>query len=236
MMRTLLTIACATLLAMSANARGAGECAALCNDLRFEVLTLEMCREAKKTLPRPKVGDFCSNAMEQGFSDSCVALCMNERPVPRVAQTCRAAAIEMPRPTVRRWCEHGYNVAFEKTTRDLKQHFKVEPVGEVYTEPVVEKQPEPEVVAAKEAPAPAAAAPAAAKAAKAAESSLRGRNVAHTIPITMEDETKDLVVYEGQNAEEAVVAFCRENLPDDVSTCIRELLSTVIEKMEGGTV
>jgi hypothetical protein len=44
MMRTLLSLVCATLLAMSVSARGAGECAALCNDLRFEVLTLEMCR------------------------------------------------------------------------------------------------------------------------------------------------------------------------------------------------
>lgn len=118
--------------------RLAGECAMLCNDLRTEVLTLEMCRyayfptlllfyyfvelsitlkslrvisilrisvnsEAKRTLPKPKVGDFCSVAMEQGFSDVCVPLCMDQKPNVRVAQACRAAAVEMPRPTVRRY-------------------------------------------------------------------------------------------------------------------------------------
>lgn len=81
-------------------------------------------REAKRTLPRPKVGDFCSTAMEQGFSDVCVAYCMNQVPVARVAQTCRSAAIEMPRPTVRKWCEHGYNVAYAKTLKDLKNYWK----------------------------------------------------------------------------------------------------------------
>ena len=99
------------------NARLAGECAMQCNDLRLEVLTLEICRDAKKTLPKPKVGDFCSNAMEQGFSDACNAICMDEKPVARLAQACRSAAVEMPRPTVRRWCEHGYRTAFEKTVR-----------------------------------------------------------------------------------------------------------------------
>ena len=97
------------------DARLAGECAMQCNDLRLEVLTLEICRDAKKTLPKPKVGDYCSNAMEQGFSDACNAICMDEKPVARLAQACRSAAVEMPRPTVRRWCEHGYRTAFEKT-------------------------------------------------------------------------------------------------------------------------
>jgi hypothetical protein len=46
--------------------------------------------------------------------------------VSRIAQTCRAAAIEMPRPTVRKWCEHGYNVAFEKTKKDVGAYFRNE--------------------------------------------------------------------------------------------------------------
>jgi hypothetical protein len=40
-----------------------------------------------------------------------------------------------------------------------------------------------------------------------------------------------LVVYEGQNAEEAVVEFCRVNVADDVPACIRQLLPVVIEKL-----
>ncbi len=53
-----------------------------------------------------------------------------------------------------------------------------------------------------------------------------------TIPITLGDVTHDLVVHEGQNAEEAVVIFCREHQPEEVSTCIRQLLSVVIEKLD----
>jgi hypothetical protein len=43
----------------------------------------------------------------------------------------------------------------------------------------------------------------------------------------------NLTVYEGQTAEEAVVAFCREHLSDDVSACIRQLLPIALEKLEG---
>lgn len=203
----------------------------------FFLLFSNLFREAKRTLPRPKVGDFCSNAMEQGFSDACVSLCMEERPVPRVAQTCRAAAIEMPRPTVRRWCEHGYNVAFEKTIKDLSSHFRTEappaPVVEQRREPEPESAPEviaePEVAARSEEIRSAPA-----QRTDSASSSLRGGApaVKATIPITIGEETKDLVVHEGQNAEEAVVVFCRANVPEDVSSCIRQLLSTVIEKLE----
>lgn len=153
----------------------------------------------------------------------------------RVAQTCRAAAIEMPRPTVRRWCEHGYNVAFEKTVKDLQSHFRTEAVA-----PVTEqrREPEPEPVKASEPEAAthhAAAEEAVHFPAQHRDSSLRGGAAAAvkaTIPITIGEETKDLVVYEGQNAEEAVVVFCRANVPDDVSSCIRQLLSTVLEKLE----
>lgn len=35
------------------------------------------------------------------------------------------------------------------------------------------------------------------------------RNIAESIPITLDDTTVDLIIYEGQGAEEAVVAFCQ---------------------------
>lgn len=226
-------------------ARLAGECVQLCNDLRTEVLTMEMCREAKRTLPRPKVGDFCSTAMEQGFSDACVPLCMDQQPVNRVAQTCRAAAIEMPRPTVRRWCEHGYSVAFQKTIEDLIAYFKPETANKQSrrTEEA-EHIPTPEeytnsVNAAEAAAAAAASATTTTETAPSEEninvykeSVKDSRPVLATIPITLDDNiTKDLLVHEGQNAEEAVVEFCRENMANEVSTCIRQLLSVVIERL-----
>jgi hypothetical protein len=40
-----------------------------------------------------------------------------------------------------------------------------------------------------------------------------------------------LIVYENQNAEEAVVEFCRTNAAEDVSACIRQLLPIVIDKL-----
>jgi hypothetical protein len=203
--------------------RLAGECAQLCNDLRTEVLTLAMCREAKRTLPRPKVGDFCSTAMEQGFSDACVAICMDERPVNRVAQTCRAAAIEMPRPTVRRWCEHGYNVAFQKTVEDLSAYF-----GPKDIIPVPDFPKDVAPVEAAHSGIPREEQPNVYR-----DSMGDSRAVLATIPITLDDNsTKDLIVHEGQNAEEAVVEFCRDNVPNDVSTCIRQLLTVVIEKLD----
>lgn len=131
--------------------RLAGDCAMVCNDLRTTVLTMAICADAKKTLPRPKVGDFCSIAMEQGFSDACVSLCMGQPPTPRLAQTCRSASIEMPRPTVRKWCEHGYTVGFQKTVQDLRTYFlppKEEELeqpsqNEVRIEPIVTEVVEP---------------------------------------------------------------------------------------------
>lgn len=164
---------------------------------------------------------------------------MEEKPVARVAQTCRAAAIEMPRPTVRRWCEHGYNVAFDKTVKDLKSHFKTDA-------PPAPAAPKAEEKRREEPAAPAKAVEHTPEVVKdrepesEARSALRGsassgsRAITATIPITIGEETKDLIVYEGQNAEEAVVVFCRENVPDDVSSCIRQLVSTVIEKLEEG--
>lgn len=194
--------------------------------------------------------------MEQAFSDACVALCLNERPVSRVAQSCRAAAVEMPRPTVRRWCEHGYNVAFSKTSKDLATHFKpINPAEveletviasdteEVFTEssPAAEEEGdiEQQVAPAQDIKESVAAA-AAASPRTVPNRPLRGAisqaaaAVIATIPVTIDDKTTDLLVHEGQNPEEAVVAFCRTNVPDDVSSCIRQLLTTVLDKIAEG--
>lgn len=169
--------------------------------------------------------------MEQGFSDACVALCMDQQPVGRVAQTCRAAAIEMPRPTVRRWCEHGYNVAFSKTVKDLATYFRSAspPVEDAPFEPEaaeerqgapVEAQPAPEVYSHDNT-------------ASAASGDGDRRAILATIPVTLDDAvTKDLIVHEGENAEEAVVLFCRMNVgEDEMSSCIRQLLNVVLDKL-----
>lgn len=43
-MQLLILVVIAVLAVTSVSARLAGECAALCNDLRFEVLTMAMCK------------------------------------------------------------------------------------------------------------------------------------------------------------------------------------------------
>jgi hypothetical protein len=53
-----------------------------------------------------------------------------------------------------------------------------------------------------------------------------------TITITVDDNSEtQLVVYEGQSAEEAVVEYCQANAADDTAGCIRQLLPVVIEKL-----
>jgi hypothetical protein len=181
-------------------------------------------RDAKKHLPRPKVGDFCSRAMEDGFKDACYALCQGEKPVPRIAQACRAAAIELPRPTVRKWCEHGYKQGFGGTIEGLKNYFSdvpsaAEDIPNIATEaqdPVVNREPE----AAPEEP-------------EHHHIEVKSdKTVIKTIQITLDEETLDLYVYEDQSAEEAVAEFCAKHMSDDLSACIRQLLPTVLERME----
>lgn len=170
--------------------------------------------------------------MEAGFSDACVALCMGETPIARIAQTCRAAAVEMPRPTVRKWCEHGYNVAFKKTRVDLATHFH-QPEPE--PEPVVEEpeavQEEEVVPEAEEVPEQAEESIPEPAVEEVKEHAPRGKVIA-TVPITLDEEELILSVFEGQTAEDSVVSFCRENVADDVASCIRQLLPTVLERLE----
>lgn len=163
---------------------------------------MAMCRDAKKVLPRPKVGDFCSTAMEQGFKDACFALCQGQTPVPKIAQACRAAAIELPRPTVRNWCEHGYRQGYDKTVADMHNYFTVveEVVPEVEEVKVEEKKEEVET-----------------------------RTIVNTVPITLDETVLDLHIYEGQGPEEAVAEFCAKNIPEDISGCIRQLLPSVMD-------
>lgn len=189
-----------SLCALVAAQKPAGECYQACNAMKREVLTLAMCRDAKKVLPRPKVGDFCSGAMEQGFKDACFALCQGTKPVSKVSQACRAAAMELPRPTVRNWCEHGYRQGYDKTLTDMWNYFTVE-------EEVVE-----EVAPVKNEEAPKEI-----------------RSIVKTIPITLDENVLDLNVYENQSPEEAVAEFCGENIPEDVAGCIRQLLPSVLE-------
>lgn len=224
------------------NAQYSGDCVTKCNDLRYETLSLDMCREAKKTLPRPKIGDTCSIAMEQGFSDACISLCMGEQPVSRLAQSCRKAASEMPKPTVRRWCEHGYNVAFSKTTKDLTQHFIKKEISSKETNNVINEIPietpkeeyeimQNEVKENQEVQVEDAIPPELEQSIFVGEKTDRTRKVQANIPVTLDGKDFELTIYEDSSIDQEVEIFCTEKVPDDISGCVQDLLPTVLSKM-----
>mmetsp|Transcript_3594 Transcript_3594/g.5579 ORF Transcript_3594/g.5579 Transcript_3594/m.5579 type:complete len:128 (-) Transcript_3594:162-545(-) len=112
---------------LAAAAYAEEDCWKTCDDLKRDILTLEMCSEAKKVLPRPKVGDYCTSAMEKGYFDSCMSLCQGRKPQYRISQTCMEASHELPKPTVSRWCEHGYREGFTAATNTFKDIFQPAP-------------------------------------------------------------------------------------------------------------
>ena len=190
--------------------------------MRRDVLSREICRDAKKQLPRPKIGDFCDMGMEQAYSDACIALCTEEKVVSRIAQTCRAAAIEMPRPTVRKWCEHGYNVAFDKTKKDVGRYFYNEKMRNQQEVDATTRQTQQQQTQQKQEPP---------KQETASSSAAASGKVITSVPITLDESTLDLNVHEGETAEDATIAFCKIHLKDDMSGCIRQLLPNVLDAM-----
>lgn len=220
--------------------RSPGECSDICNSFIREVLTLEMCRcvnlffcvlftdrEAKKLLPRPKIGDFCTRAMEDGFKDACYAMCNDRDPIPRISQACRAAAMELPRPTVRKWCEHGYRQGFKATIDSLSDYFTRPSEPEVVATPVPVVEVHDEVPAATQTEPPVVHTPT--EPVKPAVESL-DLPILKSIPITLDEKVYDLNIYDGQSPEDSVALFCQQHMPDDLSGCIRQLLPIALEE------
>lgn len=207
-------VALTTLFAVvNAAVRPVQECKQMCHSLKYEMLTMEMCREAKKTLPRPKVGDFCSSAMERGFNDACMALCEEATPVPHIAQACRAAAIEMPRPTVRRWCEHGYRKGYAAATDGLALYFQEAKEAEENQDTPIEHA-DPVALHRTE------------------EEEQKPAVIVKSVPITLDEDVISLDIHEGESPEDAVAVFCSLYMTEDISGCIRQLLPNVMEAVE----
>lgn len=178
-------------------------------------------------LPRPKIGDFCTRAMEDGFKDACYALCNDRDPIPRISQACRAAAMELPRPTVRKWCEHGYRQGFKATVDSLTDYFTrpSEPESVVTPVPVVETKQE-EVTKAPQTEPPVVHTPTE-PIKSAVEIDLP---ILKTFPITLDETVYDLHIYDGQSPEDSVALFCQQHMPDDLTGCIRQLLPIALEE------
>jgi hypothetical protein len=180
-------------------------------------------------LPRPKIGDYCTRAMEDGFKDACFSLCRDEKPVPRISQSCRAASMELPRPTVRKWCEHGYRQGYKATIDSLMNYFireTTQPVAETAPEPVIETH-EPQITSPPQTEPPVIHSPP-----EPTKSAVESVNlpIIRTIPITLDEKVYDLNLYEGQSPEESVALFCQQHMTEDISGCIRQLLPIALEE------
>ena len=88
------------------------DCQQICSEIRDELKPGIACRNHRKILPRPKVGNACMSAYWEGFTDSCFASCSGDQPTSMVSSVCRSARSEMPKPMVYRSCETGYNTGF----------------------------------------------------------------------------------------------------------------------------
>lgn len=169
-------------------------------------------------MPRPKVGDFCSLAMEQGFADVCLPLCTDQQPSYRVSQACRTAAMEMPRPTVRKWCEHGYTVAYEKAMIDLKNHFNTGDTTILSSDNEVKTETSADI-------------PAAHVDLTEEQHTSETKEILMSIAVGIDDKELTLNIYKNENPEESVVSFCKEHVHEDVPACIRQILPVALEKI-----
>lgn len=192
-------------------------------------------------LPRPKIGDYCTRAMEDGFKDACFALCRDEKPVPRISQSCRAASMELPRPTVRKWCEHGYRQGYKATVDSLTNYFireatQSESVPETAPEPVIEtndpeisspSQTEPQIISPPQTDPSVTNTPP--EATKPAVETVN-LPIVRSLSVTLDEVDYDLNFYEGQSPEESVASFCQQHMTEDISGCIRQLLPVALEE------
>jgi hypothetical protein len=185
--------------------RLAGQCANSCNDLIHDVLIPEICEDAKKLAPIPKVGHYCMIAMEAGYRDACQAMCTQTKPEYNIATACRRAAMELPRPTVRQWCEHGYSEAFAKTQKDLAPLFQAELLAKV--------TPSPRNVKVKTS-----------------TSGEIKKSEQGSLSVQHQGKTAQIRLLAGQSLEDAVVAFCQYEATD-MTECIREVLPQALETM-----
>lgn len=113
MVRALLLPA-AVILSLAPSVQGEVNCHELCNDVRGELNAGIACRQYRKTLPRPKVGNACRIGYQEAVTDACFAFCTGEEATNVVSQACRQYRAEMPKPVMFNSCETGYNAGFSE--------------------------------------------------------------------------------------------------------------------------
>lgn len=195
-------------------------CVALCLNERPVSRVAQSCRAAAVEMPRPTVRRWCEHGYNVAFSKTSKDLATHFKSI---------NPVEVESEPVVESATEEDNVTEPPAQEDIEQ--QVAPVDDI------KESISSESVAAAASPRTAPNRPlrgSISQAPPAAVSSSTVGAVIATIPVTIDDKTTDLLVHEGQNPEEAVVAFCRTNVPDDVSSCIRQLLTTVLDKIAEG--
>lgn len=153
----------------------------------------------------------------------------------------------MPRPTVRKWCEHGYSVAYDKVLSELGNHFtspnvadttEIEEVGEVESISNIDSEIVQKQDISEEAMETTATEHIEVKTGTSINikneqnQDSMTRELIATIPVNIKDISLDIQVYAKDDPTEVVTAFCREHLSDDLQACLRQLLPTVLERLD----
>ena len=115
---------------MILNPTSAIDCQKACSEVRDKMKPGIPCRNYRKTLPRPKVGNACMSSYWEGFTDACFATCSGETATSMLQNVCRSAKKEMPKPMVYRSCETGYNSGFAEATAMITEILREEPEKE----------------------------------------------------------------------------------------------------------
>jgi len=133
------------LLSLTQMVQGEVNCHDLCNTARGELNAAIPCRQWRKTLPRPKVGNACRTGYQEAVTDACFATCTGEQAINVVSQACRQFRGEMPKPVMFNSCETGYNAGFSevqaKVAEMLKESDESPPQPAAEPEPVQMEQP-----------------------------------------------------------------------------------------------
>ena len=226
------------------------ECQHICSNARngFGYAKAGACAKESKTMPRPLIGNACGAGFEAGFDDACEASCKGENAQKAQGLACKDYRNQLPKPTTMRACGAGYDKGFSHAKKEMAAARAAAAAVETHThlqeeaaaEAAIEKfeseaateareelahaeepaaEPEP---AAPEEPEPAAAEPAGEAV----------PNVLFAMNVTVDEKPILLEVYENDDPEEAVTAFCALHMAGAGESCGKQLLPHVTSKIE----
>jgi len=218
-------------------------CLNMCNGKEVTVDVHGHCSEKRREMPKPVVGHACNDGYEGGYA-AAAALFSDGAAEAREAakreetQAEREAMVAAVKEQKEKKDQADLLAARKAAVEAHKamQNNKGAPVA-------AEEKKEEEPVAAEE-PAAAAEEPAVAVEEPAApveeEGGLRGtveevaeevRKVIATLPVTVDESDINLVIYEGQQAAEAVDDFCKKHMASAGVACMDQLLPHVERKL-----